>query len=169
MKLNQNQSYSIKQNQTYANIIKSIGFVNILVPILITVMFLIFAGMFRIDMSNINTIAILCVFYGVWLLVYISLGIWITILIRRHNWFIESLEKTKFIYWLCSLIFVVIPIALVGAALWIAWGTKAMKETEKYRKYGDPKYKEENLRYFEELNREFDEELELELELHEEK
>lgn len=65
MKSKQNQGYSIKQNQTYANIIKSVGFVNILIPVLITVMFLMFTGMFRIDMSDVNTIAILCAFYGI--------------------------------------------------------------------------------------------------------
>lgn len=165
MKSKQNQSYSIKQNQTYANIIKSVGFVNILIPVLITVMFLMFTGMFRIDMSDVNNIAILCAFYGIWLLLYISLGVWMTLIIRRNNWFIGSLEKSKNTYWICSLIFTIIPIGLVGAALWIAWGNKAMKATEEYRKFGDPKYKEENQKYFDDLNREFDEEIETELEL----
>lgn len=163
MKSTQNHDHSIRQNETYANIIRSLGFVNILIPVVITIMFFIFTGMFRINISATSTIVTLCIFYAVWLLAYISMGIWVVITINKNNWFIESLEGTKYTYWLCSLIFLIIPIGFIGAIFWVIWGNKAMNITEDYRKFGDPKHKEENLKYFENLNKDLDEELQEEL------
>lgn len=163
MKSTLNHDHSIRQNETYANIIRSLGFINIIIPFVITIMFFIFTAMFRINIAATNTVLTLCIFYGVWLLIYISMGIWVTLTISKNNWFIESLENLKFTYWLCSLIFLIIPIGFIGAIFWVIWGNKVMKITEDYRKFGDPKHKEENLKYFEELNKDIEEELEQEM------
>lgn len=163
MKTKQSKDYSINKNETYANIIKSIGIANILIPIIITIMFLMITAIFKINMAATNSIMILSIFYGLWLLSYICFGIWITIIIHRNNWFIKQLEDKKYVYWLFSLIFLIIPIGIIGAIIWVIWGNKAMKITEEYRKFGDPKNKEENIKYFEELNKDLEEELEQEL------
>lgn len=130
------------RNLNEANIIKALGIIVILIPTLFVGMFLLFTWILSLDITSHTSIITISILLGIWLLVYIVTGILVVIKIENINWQDKELIETKAFYWIPSLVFLIIPIPIIGAIFWIAWGVKASKISDLYQPH--PKHKEFN-------------------------
>lgn len=127
---------NINQNLTIANKIKRLGKINLCIHIIAILAFIAWIVTSVLTLTNLdhntdaniltNTQVGLIVFIAIIVVVYflcnLVLGINAIIKIASTNWQNESLNQAKTVFWILSLIFIMM--ILVNPILWIVWGNK---------------------------------------------
>lgn len=134
----------INQNLTLAKKIKRLGKTNLCIHIIAIVAFIAWIVTSVLTLTNLdhnadasvltNTQVGLIVFIAVIAVVYflcnLILGIIAIVKIASTNWQNESLNQAKTVFWILSLIFIMM--ILVNPILWIVWGNKVKNSYSLY-------------------------------------
>lgn len=113
----------VQHTLTQANIIKWMGVICIIIPIIAIIIFA------TTLMTNpIIAILSIVIIYGLSTLI---ISIVIIVKIAGNDWQDDELNKAKTVYWLISLVFTIIDIPFVAPIIWIIWGNKVKNTLSK--------------------------------------
>lgn len=126
----------IDKNLLIAKKIKKLGIASLIIHIITIVAFIAWLVVLAVAMTNFgldnnvevlsNTQVGLIIFIGILGVIYflcnLIFGIIVIIKIANTNWVNENLNQTKLVFWILSLVFIMM--ILVNPILWIVWGNK---------------------------------------------
>lgn len=99
-----------------ANLIKWMGVICIIIPIIAIIIFAT-----TLLTNPIVAFVAIIIIYGLSTLI---ISIVMVVKIAGNDWLDKELNNAKTVYWVVSLVFTVIDIPFVGPITWIIWGSK---------------------------------------------
>ena len=99
-----------------ANLIKWMGVVCIIIPIIAIIIFAT-----TLLTNPVVALVAIIIIYGLSTLI---ISIVMIVKIASNDWLDKELNNAKTVYWVVSLVFTVIDIPFVGPITWIIWGNK---------------------------------------------
>lgn len=99
-----------------ANLIKWMGVICIIIPIIAIIIFAT-----TLLTNPIVAFVAIIIIYGLSTLI---ISIVMIVKIASNDWLDKELNNAKTVYWVVSLVFTVIDIPFVGPITWIIWGSK---------------------------------------------
>lgn len=113
----------IQHALTQANIMKWMGVICIIIPVIAIIIFAT-----TLITNPIIAILSIAIIYGLSTLI---ISIVMIVKIAGNNWLDDELNKAKTVYWVISLVFTIIDIPFVAPITWIIWGSKVKKTLSK--------------------------------------